>query len=149
MKLPKPLCVDMIEKMADYTPDESNIIKALEKHPIISMVFSSDLKKYWYSDAWYKYLGWTHEAMSDWAWGDFLPEPFVPASATRFYQFMMSGENWNDLYPILGADGKYRQFLCQAAAVHDKKGDVSFWLGSMIDVTDLSAVVTVGKLYKR
>jgi PAS domain-containing protein len=148
MKMPRSLSDELIDRANELSPEGKDIVAALGHVPAISMVFHADLKTFWYSQQWYDYSGKTEAQMYDWAWGDFLPDADIPRVATGFYRSMESGTVWRDLYPLLGGDGQYRPHLCQAAPVHDKRGNVSFWVGNMTDIADMPGVVSFEKRLK-
>jgi PAS fold len=48
----------------------------------------------------------------------------------------MSGEPWEDTFPIRSKDGDYRWFLSRALPIRDPDGRIIRWFGTNTDITD-------------
>jgi len=46
------------------------------------------------------------------------------------------GVEWEDTFPLLGADGEYRWFLSRAVPIRDEAGKVTQWFGTNTDITE-------------
>ena len=57
--------------------------------------------------------------------------------AEHYYSAISAGEEWEDTFPMRGADGQYRWFLTRAVPVRGADGEVVQWFGTNTDVTDL------------
>jgi signal transduction histidine kinase/ActR/RegA family two-component response regulator len=55
----------------------------------------------------------------------------------HWHDCVRSGEPFEMEYPIRGADGSYRWFLCRISAVHDQHGKVARWFGTNTDVDEV------------
>ena len=149
MKRLTSLCHELVDKSSEYSYEEKQVIEQFDDLPLMSMVFSTDLKKLWYSKEWLRFSGWTLDEMQDWGWSDFLPDPLVPRAAANFYNALDRTGKWTDIYPILDANGQYRSCYCEAAPIYDEKGQVKFWLGSMTDIHDMTGIVRMDGTRKR
>lgn len=47
-----------------------------------------------------------------------------------------SGENYEDEFPMRGADGSYRWFLSRALPIRNAKGEITEWFGTNTDITE-------------
>ena len=52
----------------------------------------------------------------------------------------LSGETWEDTFPIRSKDGGYRLFLGRAVPIRDAEGKVLRWVGTDTDVTERQAI---------
>jgi signal transduction histidine kinase len=52
----------------------------------------------------------------------------------RFREALTGGHDWEDTFPLLGADGAYKWFLSQAVPRRDDRGFVVHWYGTHTDV---------------
>src|ERR1700710_1200779 len=48
----------------------------------------------------------------------------------------ISGEPWEDTFPIRGKDGEYRWFLSRALAIRGADGRIIRWFGTNTDITE-------------
>ena len=46
------------------------------------------------------------------------------------------GEEWEDTFPLRGADGEYRWFLSRAKPIRDEAGEIVSWFGTNTDITE-------------
>jgi light-regulated signal transduction histidine kinase (bacteriophytochrome) len=47
-----------------------------------------------------------------------------------------TGEIWEDTFPLLGKDGKYRWFLSRALPIHNAENGIIRWFGTNTDITE-------------
>jgi PAS domain S-box-containing protein len=53
-----------------------------------------------------------------------------------YHRAIAAGEEWEDIYPMRGADGDFRWFLGRAKAIRDGAGRITLWCGTHTDITD-------------
>ena len=53
----------------------------------------------------------------------------------HYLQSIAEGREWEDTFPLLGADGHYRWFLSRAVPLRDEAGQVKCWFGTNTDIT--------------
>ncbi len=92
---------------------------------------------FWYNKRWYEYTGMTFEAMQGWAWEKMHHPDHLARVLSKWRSALSTGQPWEDTFPLLGADGKYRWFLSRAFPIHDANGKVTLWFGTNTDVTEL------------
>jgi PAS domain S-box-containing protein len=91
----------------------------------------------WFNERWYEYTGTSPDEVCGWGWEQVL-DPEVLATVMEHWQdCVRSGEPFEMEYPIRGADGSYRWFLCRISAVHDLHGKVARWFGTNTDVDEV------------
>ena len=92
---------------------------------------------FWYSQRWYEYTGTTLEEMQGWGWRAVHHLDHVQRVVDKLSEHWVSGEIWEDTFPLRGKDGKYRWFLSRALPIRDASGKVTRWFGTNTDVTEL------------
>ncbi|MEO8068304.1 MAG: PAS domain S-box protein [Flavobacteriales bacterium] len=92
---------------------------------------------HWYNKRWFEFTGTTLEDMRGWGWQKIHHPEHVDHVAAKFKHHIENGIDWQDTFPILGADGKYHWFLSRAFPVRDEKGTILRWFGTNTDVTEL------------
>lgn len=91
---------------------------------------------YWYNRRWYEYTGTTLEDVQGWGWRKVHHAEHVDRVVERIRHSFDTGEPWEDIFPLRGADGRYRWFLSRAMPVKDSQGRVGRWLGTNTDITE-------------
>ena len=93
---------------------------------------------YWYNRRWVEYTGLTAEDMAAAEAGRKVVHPdHFDRVSERYSQQFASGTEWEDTFPLRGADGQYRWFLSRAFPLRDDAGNVHFWFGTNTDITEL------------
>jgi len=91
----------------------------------------------WYNRRWFEYTGATLEETQGWGWTKVHHPEHVDRVVARVRHCWETGEIWEDLFPLRGADGQYRWFLSRAIPIRDENGKVLRWFGTNTDVTEL------------
>lgn len=90
----------------------------------------------WYNRRWYEYTGSTFEEMQGSGWQTVLRPDLGRAIRARYGESIKRGDEWEDTFPLLGADGEYRWFLSRAVPIRDESGKVTQWFGTNTDITE-------------
>ncbi|GFO68007.1 hypothetical protein GMLC_15860 [Geomonas limicola] len=91
---------------------------------------------FWYNKRWYEYTGTTPEQMAGWGWQSVHDPQALPEVMTRWQESIASGETFDMVFPLRGADGVFRPFLTRILPVRDAQGKVTRWFGSNTDITE-------------
>lgn len=91
---------------------------------------------FWYNRRWYEYSGTTFAEMAGWGWRSVHHPEHVDRVVEKFREHIVSGEPWEDVFPLRSRDGEYRWFLSRAMPIRDEKGDVTLWCGTNTDITE-------------
>lgn len=91
---------------------------------------------YWYNRRWYEYTGTTLPEMEGWGWRRVHHPDHVDRVVERIQHAWDTGEPWEDIFPLRGADGQYRWFLSRATPLRDAAGRVTRWFGTNTDITE-------------
>ncbi|MDP9170628.1 MAG: PAS domain S-box protein, partial [Acidobacteriota bacterium] len=91
---------------------------------------------FWYNRRWYEYTGATPAQMEGWGWQSVHDPERLPAVMKQWMQSIETGEPFDMVFPLRGADGVYRSFLTLIMPVRDDQGNVVRWFGTNTDITE-------------
>lgn len=92
---------------------------------------------FWYNKRWYDFTGTGFEEMQGWGWQKVHHPDYVEGVTERFRAALLAGSEWEDTFPLRGADGRYRWFLSRAKAIRDENGEIEYWFGTNTDITEM------------
>lgn len=92
---------------------------------------------FWYNQRWFDYTGTDLDTMQGWGWQAVHHPDFVNRVTERFKLHLASGEDWEDTFPLRGANGEWRWFLSRAKPIRDADGHITYWFGTNTDVTEM------------
>jgi len=90
----------------------------------------------WYNSRWYTYTGTTPEQMEGWGWQAVHDPQVLPAVLKRWTSSLQSGEPFEMVFPIKGADGVFRPFLTRMVPIRSSMGQIIHWFGTNTDITE-------------
>jgi PAS domain S-box-containing protein len=90
---------------------------------------------YWYNKRWHDYAGTTLEDMQGWGWQKVHHPDHVERVTSSWSAALAEGHDWEDTFPLRGADGGYRWFLTRATPIRNDRGEIVRWFGTNTDVT--------------
>lgn len=90
---------------------------------------------FWYNRRWYEYTGRAPDEMVGWGWRSVHDPDMLPAVMARWAGAIASGERFEMIFPLRGADGSFRPFLTRVEPVRDANGTVVRWYGVNSDVS--------------
>ncbi len=93
----------------------------------------------WYNRRWYEYTGTTLADMQGWGWEKVHHPDHRDRVVTKWKQAHLTGEPWEDTFPLRGKDGQYRWFLSRALPILDGAGAIVRWFGTNTDITEQQA----------
>ncbi len=91
---------------------------------------------FWYNQRWFEFTGKTMADMKGWGWRSVHHPDHEAAVVAKISRCFETGEDWEDTFPLRGADGKYRWFLSRAKPIRDAAGRPVRWFGTNTDITD-------------
>jgi PAS domain S-box-containing protein len=107
--------------------------------PTLAWMAHADGHIFWYNRRWYDYTGTTRESQEGWGWQSVHDPDELPRVVERWKQTLATGEPFEMVFPLRGADGVFRPFLTRIVPVNDEQGRVVRWFGTSTDVSDLRA----------
>lgn len=91
---------------------------------------------YWFNRRWLDYTGTSLDDMTGWGWRVAIHPNHADQVLAKIKMSFISGEPWEDTFPVRGKDGKYRWFLSRALPIRDADGQIIRWFGTNTDITE-------------
>jgi PAS domain S-box-containing protein len=105
--------------------------------PQLAWIARADGSRYWYNRRWYEYTGTTGQQMESRGWQSVHDPGTLPAVQERWRESMATGEPFDMIHPLRGADGVFRRFLTRVQPLKNAQGQVVRWFGTNTDVDEL------------
>jgi len=118
---------------ANASPDMFRLIA--DNLPQLAWMADADGQPLWYNRRWFDYTGIEPSHMAAHGWASVISPDRVEAVQQLWTAALDRGQPWEDLIPLRGADGDYRQFLSRASPLRDEAGAVTHWFGTSTDIT--------------
>ncbi|GIZ08184.1 PAS domain S-box protein [Flavobacterium sp. UMI-01] len=90
---------------------------------------------YWYNERWYEYTGTSLEQMKGWGWQSVHDTEHLPKVLEKWQHSINTGECFEMVFPLKGADGIFRPFLTLVYPLKDDNGNVIRWIGTNTDIS--------------
>jgi PAS domain S-box-containing protein len=120
------------------------------------LLWSADAKGHvtWVNDRWAHFTGASAEESLRSGWMKFLHPDHVTRVKAAWAAAAEHGEEWEETFPLRGADGRYRWFLSSARPLKDASGKAAQWFGANADITekiehDEQVQVLMGEVHHR
>jgi len=104
--------------------------------PQLCWMANADGWIFWYNERWYQYTGTTAEQMEGWGWQSVHEPETLPGVLERWKGSIATGEPFDMVFPLRGADGVFRPFLTRIVPVRDAEGKVARWFGTNTDISE-------------
>jgi two-component system CheB/CheR fusion protein len=104
--------------------------------PILCWMANAEGWIYWYNRRWYEYTGITPETQEGWGWESVHDPQVLPIVVERWKNSLTTGQPFEMVFPLKGADGMFRPFLTRIVPLRNKQGEVVNWFGSNTDITN-------------
>ncbi|MEO5717520.1 MAG: PAS domain-containing protein, partial [Chthoniobacterales bacterium] len=131
--------VDITERKeaeAAVRESEAKFRQLADSIPQLAWMADADGSIFWYNQRWYEYTGAKPEDMAGWGWQSVHDPAELPKVMTRWQASIQSGEPFDMVFPIRGADGKFRRFLTRVMPFRDQENRIALWFGTNTDVED-------------
>jgi PAS domain S-box-containing protein len=92
---------------------------------------------FWYNRRWYEYTGTTTDQMEGWGWESVHDPEVLPKVLMRWKASLANGEPFDMIFPLKGADDKFRPFLTRVNPLRDQEGRVLHWFGTNTDISEI------------
>ena len=93
---------------------------------------------HWYNQRWYDYTGSTPQEMEGWGWQSVHDPQELPRVLVQWKASIATGMPFEMVFPLRGADGRFRPFLTRVHSIKDAEGRVVQWIGTNTDVGELT-----------
>ncbi|MDQ8181973.1 ATP-binding protein [Pelagicoccus sp. SDUM812005] len=93
----------------------------------------------WYNQRWFDYTGCGMEEMQGWGWTKVHHPEHLERVKESVDRARLSGEIWEETFPLRRADGEFRWFLSRAVPIRNEAGEIVRWFGTNTDITEQRA----------
>jgi len=90
---------------------------------------------FWYNQRWFEYTGTTPEQMKGWGWQSVHDPAHLPAVLEKWKAALTAEIPFEMVFPLRGADGKFRPFLTRVVPVRGSDGKLFRWFGTNTDIS--------------
>ncbi|MDP9169694.1 MAG: PAS domain S-box protein, partial [Acidobacteriota bacterium] len=104
--------------------------------PQLAWMAHPDGHIFWYNRRWYEYTGTSLEDMQGWGWQTVHDPAVLPQVLKQWTESIQTGNPFDMVFPLLGADGSFRTFITRVMPIRDSAGKVIRWFGTNTDVTE-------------
>ncbi|MBV9744197.1 MAG: PAS domain S-box protein [Acidobacteriia bacterium] len=104
--------------------------------PQLCSMATADGSVFWYNQRWYEYTGTSPEEMERRGWQSVHDPEVLPQVLERWNHSLRSGEPFEMVFPLRGADGVFRPFLTRVVPLRDRDGKVTRWFGTNTDISE-------------
>src|ERR1700756_5683708 len=101
-----------VEERTEQLQESENQFRTLA-NSIPQLAWMADAKGaiFWYNQRWYDYIGEGREDTERWGWTSVQHPDHVGRTMERLERAWSAGELWEDTFPLLGKDAKYKWFI--------------------------------------
>ncbi len=125
------------ERQARALAEGENRFRTLaESIPQLAWMARPDGHIFWYNRRWYEYTGATPEQMEGWGWQSLHDPEVLPRVIERWKASLAGGEPLDMVFPLRGADGRFRPFLTRVVPSRDADGRIVVWFGTNTDIAE-------------
>lgn len=90
----------------------------------------------WYNQRWHDFCGTTPEQMEGWGWQSVHDPKQLPGVMEVWQRSIELGEPFEMVFPLRGADGRFRPFLTRIVPARNEAGEVVRWFGVNTEIGD-------------
>ena len=130
---------DRREAEAALRESEEQFRTLAESIPQLAWIANPDGWIFWYNRRWYEYTGTKPEQMRGWGWQSVHNPEVLPDVLARWKACIATGEPFEMVFPLRGADGAFRPFLTRVVPVRDEAGRIVRWFGTNTDIAEQRA----------
>ena len=103
--------------------------------PNLAWIANADGEIFWYNNRWYEYTGTALQDVEGWGWQSVNDPKSLPVILEGWKQGLKSGEPFEMILSLRGADKIFRPFLTRVVPIRDNYGKIIRWLGTNTDIT--------------
>ena len=115
---------------------EQQFRRLVDTIPQLAWMARPDGHIFWYNRRWHEYTGTTAEDMEGWGWQSVHDPAALPKVLERWKGSIVSGEPFDMVFPIKGADGRFRPFLTRVNPLRDEAQRILNWFGTNTDISE-------------
>lgn len=131
---------DRKEAEAALLESEERFRMLADNIPNLCWMANADGWIYWYNSRWYEYTGATKEEMEGWGWQSLHDPDVLPFVTEKWRASIQNTEPFEMVFPLKGADGRFRPFLTRIVPVRNEEKNTLLWFGTNTDITAIREV---------
>jgi PAS domain S-box-containing protein len=124
------------EMEEDLRESEEQFRTLADAIPNLGVMAYPDGMLFWLNQRWTDYTGLTLEQSEGAGWLSAVDREASPGAVERWEHSIATGEPFESVFGVRGADGVSRPFLCRAVPLRDSAGRVVRWFGTMTDISE-------------
>jgi PAS domain S-box-containing protein len=117
---------------------EANFRFMAESLPQKIFMANPNGKVIYFNSQWTEYTGKTMDVLMRDGVRHFLHPDDLPISMGQWRRAIKTSESMQNEQRMLRADGQYRRHISYVRAMHDERGNIIRWFGSMTDIEDVT-----------
>lgn len=124
-------CVDsVLPDLPDGTDlDDAEFRCLADNLPTLCWIARGDGFIVWYNRRFHEYTGVDRDSLRGWGWSKVHHPEQVTSVTQRWVECIASGEPFEMVFPLKGADGRFRSFLTRITPMRDASGEIVRWFG--------------------
>jgi PAS domain S-box-containing protein len=125
-----------VEQRTQQLRESENQFRTLANSiPQLAWMANADGSIFWYNDRWFDFTGVSHEDAGNTWWKGVLHPEHLERVICSSQHSWSTGDPWEDTFPLLGKDGKYRWFLSRAVPIRNSDNLIARWFGTSTDIS--------------
>jgi PAS domain S-box-containing protein len=125
------------KKAQDALKESEERFRAMADNiPNLAWMAEADGNIFWYNKKWYEFTGTSHEQMNGWGWQSVHHPDVLQSVIEKWKDSIATGKAFEMVFPLKGADGRFKQFLTRILPVFDDQGEIYQWFGTNTDITE-------------
>ena len=101
----------VVRDITEQKQGETRFRLLAESIPQLAWMARPDGHIFWYNQRWYEYTGTTPKQMVGWGWQSVHDPDVLPQALERWTASIASGQPFEMVFPLRGADGRFRKFI--------------------------------------
>ena len=119
------------------SPSPALFQQLAETIPALCWMATAEGEVFWANARWHAFAGTTPQQAAAGSWAGLLDADELPVVLERWMAAIASGQPFDMVFLMTGADGEARPFLTRAAPARDDAGRVTGWFGINTEVVEL------------
>lgn len=128
----------ILEALQKSEQDFRNLANAL---PQLVWIADATGNINWFNERWVEFSGRNMEELKQNGWESIHHPEYYKKGMLKFCEHMLSGETWEDTFPLQSKNGEWRWFLSRAIPVKNEKGEIRRWIGTNTDITEQKKIL--------
>ncbi len=124
-----------LKSAEDLEQSEEQFRTLANSIPQLCWMANADGWIFWFNQRWYEFTGGTPEQMEGWGWQSVHAPESLQQVMKQWKASLASGEPFDMVHPMKGADGEFRSFLTRVMPVKDHDGNIVRWFGTNTDIS--------------